>query len=313
MTSRALTSRGFQRLFQTRRGGGASHTRKKTTKTRKYTAYAPGPCQCRPRIGKHRPASGCIPQTELLRISKQWYSKGKGQGDTRKIRESIAKELGVSPDEEATFIEALPISSDEKKRLHKEYLRPKQPSAWKDDPDMWLDSNNIRDVMSQYEEDYADFKFLGPFPIDFAAPDPYEKNNDTCLVDEMCKIDIPALKSSGKTKIGIVYNLDPHYKNGSHWVANYIDLEKHCCYYFDSYGMEAPKQIQKFMQFLTLKDPQMKLAYNARRFQFQGSECGMYSMYFIIRMLMGEPFLKFCRRAPRDGIMLALRNWLFSK
>jgi hypothetical protein len=77
--------------------------------------------------------------------------------------------------------------------------------------------------------------------------------------------------------------------------------------------MEAPQQIQKFMQWLTLQEPKMKLAYNARRFQFKGSECGMYSMYFIIRMLMGEQFRPFCRRAPRDGVMLTLRNWLFSK
>jgi hypothetical protein len=76
--------------------------------------------------------------------------------------------------------------------------------------------------------------------------------------------------------------------------------------------MEVPGQIEKFMQWLTLQDPAMKLAYNARRFQMKDSECGMYSMYFIIRMLMGEEFRPFCRRAPRDGEMLALRSWLFS-
>lgn len=284
------------------------------SKTRKHAeAYAPGPCQCRPRVGNHRPASGCIPQAELLRISKTVLgSQGGGVQTPKKLREAIAKQVNVSPEDEATFVKALPVSQEEKTRLMKEYLRPEQPEAWKSDPDMWLDSNNIRDVMSQYEQDRSDFKFLGPFPIDFAAPDPYEKK-ETCLVNEICKLDINGLKGGGKTKVGIIYNLDPHYKSGSHWVANYIDLDKHCCYYFDSYGMKTPKQIEKFMQFLTIQDPKMKLAYNARRFQFQGSECGMYSMYFIIRMMMGEPFLRFCRRAPRDGVMLALRNWLFSK
>ena len=297
-----------------RRGGAFSSSSRTNSKTRKVNeAYAPGPCQCRPRIGNHRPASGCIPPTELMRLSKTVLgSQGGGLQTPKKLREMMAGKLNVSPEDEASFVKALPISSEEKLRLSKEYLRPEQPEAWKSDPDMWLDSNNIRDVMTQYEQDKADFKFLGPFPIDFAAPDPHE-SKETCLVNEMCNLDIQALKGGGKTKVGIVYNLDPHYKGGSHWVANYIDLNKHCCYYFDSYGMEAPKQIQKFMQFLTLKDPKMKLAYNARRFQFQGSECGMYSMYFIIRMMMGEPFLRFCRRAPRDGVMLALRNWLFSK
>jgi hypothetical protein len=297
-----------------RRGGAFMASSRRYSKTRKQNeSYAPGPCQCRPRVGNHRPASGCIPQAELLRFSMPVLgTQGGGVQTPKKLRELISKKLNISPSDEASFVKALPISEEEKARLIKEYLRPQQPDAWKSDPDMWLDSNNIRDVMTQYEEDRKDFKFLGPFPIDFAAPDPYEKK-ETCLVNEICKIDIEGLKRAGKTKVGIIYNLDPHYKSGSHWVGNYIDLNKHCCYYFDSYGMKTPKQIEKFMQFLTLQDPNMKLAYNARRFQFQGSECGMYSMYFIIRMMMGEPFLRFCRRAPRDGVMLALRNWLFSK
>jgi hypothetical protein len=234
--------------------------------------------------------------------------------DLLRMRNEIAIKLNVNSEDEASFINALPINAAEKLRLKKNYLRPTQPDSWKGDPDMWLDSNNIRDVMSQYEEDRKDFKFLGPYPIDFAAPDPYkEDENDKCLIGEMCSLDIQGLRSKGKDKVGIIYNLDPHYKSGSHWVANYIDLTKNHCYYFDSYGMEAPKQVQKFMQWLTLQEPKMKLAYNARRFQFRGSECGMYSMYFIIRMLMGEAFRPFCRRAPRDGAMLTLRGWLFSK
>lgn len=302
----------------TRRIQGGSKSRlnsSRYTKTRKYNEhYAPGPCQCRPRIGNQRPAFGCIPETELVRFSEKILGgQLGGRQRTKKLRELLAEKLGVSPEDEASFVNALPIDESEKKRLKNEYLRPEQPVAWKSDPDMWLDSNNIRDVMVQYEQDRKDFEFLGPFPIDFAAPDPYEKSKDKCLVNEICDLDMNALKANGKTKVGIIYNLDPHYKGGSHWVANYIDLKKHCCYYFDSYGMEAPKQIQKFMQWLTLQDPKMKLAYNARRFQFQGSECGMYSMYFIIRMMMGEPFLQFCRRAPRDGVMLSLRGWIFSK
>jgi hypothetical protein len=35
-------------------------------------------------------------------------------------------------------------------------------------------------------------------------------------------------------------------------------------------------------------------------------------MYVIDRMIAGEPFLKFCRRAPPDQSMLGLRSWLYS-
>ncbi len=297
----------------TRRG-----SKKRKSTTRKHIAqYPPGPCQCRPRIGLSRPAYGCLPASELQRVGRLVLGGSQmGAGGTKsllKLRNDIATKLNVDPNNEATFIEALPIDVKDKQTLKDAYLRPKQPEEWKSDPDMWLDSLNIAAVMKQYEADRSDFEFMGPFPIDFAAPDPQAKDKGDCLIEEICDMDLKELKAQGKTKIGIIYNLDPHYKNGSHWVANFIDLNKHRAYYFDSYGMEAPHQIQKFMQFLTLQDPSMKLAYNARRFQFKGSECGMYSMYFIIRMLMGEDFLHFCRRAPRDGAMLYLRNWLFSK
>jgi hypothetical protein len=297
----------------TRRG-----SKKRKSLTRKHIAhYPPGPCQCRPRVGSVRPAYGCLPPPELHKLGKLVLGGSQiGAGTSKslvKLRNDIATKLNVNPNDEATFVEALPLDANDKQTLKESYLRPKQPDDWKSDPDMWLDSLNIAAVMKQYEADRSDFEFMGPFPIDFAAPDPQAKDKKDCLIDEICDLDLKALKAQGKTKIGIIYNLDPHYKNGSHWVANFIDLNKHRAYYFDSYGMEAPHQIQKFMQFLTLQDPSMKLAYNARRFQFKGSECGMYSMYFIIRMLMGEDFLHFCRRAPRDGAMLYLRNWLFSK
>lgn len=293
-------------------------SKKKRSATRRHIAqYPPGPCQCRPRVGLSRPAYGCLPASELQRLGRIVLGGSQiGAGNPKsllKLRNDMATKLNVDPNNEASFVDALPIDSKEKQGLKESFLRPKQPEEWKSDPDMWLDSLNIAAVMKQYEADRSDFEFMGPFPIDFAAPDPQATEKDECLIDEICELDLKALKAKGKTKIGIIYNLDPHYKNGSHWVANFVDLNKHRAYYFDSYGMEAPHQIQKFMQFLTLQDPTMKLAYNARRFQFKGSECGMYSMYFIIRMLMGEDFLHFCRRAPRDGAMLYLRNWLFSK
>ena len=29
-----------------------------------------------------------------------------------------------------------------------------------------------------------------------------------------------------KTKLGIVFNTDPHYKSGQHWISLYIDLSR---------------------------------------------------------------------------------------
>jgi Ulp1 protease family, C-terminal catalytic domain len=295
-------SRKQKRFGKTRRS-------KKNVNGKNVKYYNPGPYQCRPRVGQERPATGCIPNSYLRKIAGKL---GGGSSDGMNIRAHLEKKLGVPADAESTFVDALPIDDKEKSRLKQEYLRPKQPDSWKSDPDMWLDSTNIESVMKQYEEDYPTFKFLGPFPIDFAAPDPYSGAKDKCLIGEICDLNLKESAAAGKLQVGIIYNTDPHNKSGSHWIANYVDIPKHRCYYFDSYGYEAPKQIQKFMQWLVLQDPQMKLAYNARRFQFKGSECGMYSMYFISRMLFGEDFRHFCRRAPPDGEMLRLRKWMFS-
>ena len=243
----------------------------------------------------------CLPN-EVLERSARYLGVTKSK---------IPLTLGVKESDKRSLLMALPISQSEKLSLAAMYLRPAMPEGWKDDPDMWLDSNNIRDVMKQYEVARPEFKFLGPFPIDFASPDPDGK--DKCLINEMCELDLDKEElEKGKKKIGIILNLDTHDKGGSHWVAAYIDIPRKICYYFDSYGLEPPKQIYNFMQWLGIQEPKISLGWNGRRFQYSNSECGMYSMYFIDRMLAGEPYLKFCRRAPPDRFMLDMRDWMFS-
>jgi hypothetical protein len=296
---------------------GIRKTRKKV-KVKVQKAY-PGPSQCHPRCGRETPAGGCLPRDILEKASSALgiSQKGAGMNSQKQLVDSISKHLGVDPHNQRSLLESLPLTPEEKQTLAKKWLRPAQPLEWKDDPDKWLDSNNIRDVMTQYEESNPEFKFLGPYPIDFAAASDSSatsRGTDTkhCLIDEMCKLDLDGEELKGKTKLGIVYNLDPHYKSGSHWVANFIDIQKKQCYYFDSYGMEPPKQIYRFMQWLTIQEPKMKLGWNGRVFQRQNSECGMYCLYFLDRMISGEPYLKFCRRAPPDSFMLDMRDWLFS-
>jgi hypothetical protein len=272
---------------------------------------APGPSQCHPRVGSKRPDSGCLPVSVLEQVARK--SGITTQTSPVALRKALEEHFQVKPGQELSFVKALPLSESEKTNLIHQYLRPEQPAKWKEDPDMWLDSLNIEAVMKQYEEAFPSFEFMGPFPIDFAAPDPYNHSGEKkCLIREICGLRMEEAVRQGTKSIGIIYNLDPHFKDGSHWVANYIDIPNHKCYYFDSYGYEPPKQIATFMKWLTTQDSQMKLMYNARRFQHLGSECGMYSLYFIIRMLSGDMFRPFCRKQPRDSIMLDLRDWLFS-
>lgn len=265
----------------------------------------PGPKSCHPSIGKSRPSAGCFPFSVKKRLTRKQTGRGT---DTSKC---------TNHSNDRCLLEKSTLSESEKESLGKKYLRPKRPSAWASDPDQWLDSNNIADVMKQYEEAYKDFQFLGVLPIDFAAPDPYNGpvgTSKTCLMDSICKLNLKELERKETYRLAAVFNLDPHFKDGSHWVGLFVDLQPSVrkVYYFDSYGIKPPQQIAKFMRSLTLQDHKLTLEYNARRFQFKGSECGMYSLYFIISMLDGANFQEFCHEAVPDEQMLKFRHWIFS-
>ena len=297
------------------------HTRRRRLRggrraSHKSTQPAPGPSQCHPAVGKAE-EHGCLPLDVLQKAASKLGLSEQLTG--KDLRSQLETALSLKEPGECSLLEALPLPAAEKGALRKKYLRPPAPKAWISDPDMWLDSNNIANVMNQYEEAHTvngkkEFEFMGPFPIDFAAPDPYRAGGEKkCLQNEICEIRVQKAMENGIKSIGIVYNLDPHYKSGSHWVANYIDLVGNTCYYFDSYGVEPPPQVQKFMKWLSSHNPSnpMKLQYSKRRLQYSNTECGMYCIYVIIRMLEGDKFLDITRRKPKDNDMLDLRDWIF--
>ena len=295
--------------------GNNSKSRKNNKNSKKNSNskknIKPGPEQCHPRVGNEKPIEGCIPQTILDELAKVL--------NVSATRSAIESSLNIPPNQEYTFVKALPFDEVRKNEIIRTYLRPKQPDSWKSDPDKWLNSLDIENVMNQYEDAYPDFEFMGPFPIDFSAPDPYT-NSGKCLVEEICELRVDQAIKQGTKYIGIVYNLDPHHKGGSHWVALFINLIKHETNYFDSYGnvapningIQVPGQIQTFMRWIKSQDPSMNLQYNGNRWQYQNSECGMFCLYFIIRMLMGDDFKAFVKYRPPDSSMLELRDWLFS-
>jgi hypothetical protein len=141
------------------------------------------------------------------------------------------------------------LSDDVTKDLRKQYLRPKRPKAWDAKPDTWLDNYNIMHVLEQYQEAYPWFKFLGTFPIDFSAPNPYKKDATECLNKELCTLNLVEEYKKGIRGIGVIFNLDPHFKGGSHWVGLYIklDLKKPFVGYFDSYGYKTPPLIARLV------------------------------------------------------------------
>lgn len=199
-------------------------------------------------------------------------------------------------------------------------FRPPKPKSWYKDKNTWLNTTDIENVMYQYEKRFPDFKFLGVSPVDYD----YEYQNE-CVSEDICRLKIKDLHIGGKKKFGIVFNLDRHNESGSHWVSLFSDLDKGEIYYYDSYGLRPPYDIRKLMKEISnqgqtipqkderqlsehgqcldncdLKQNFFTSYFNNIRHQYKNSECGIYSMHFIISFLEGFSFSKIITNIKQD-------------
>ncbi len=193
-------------------------------------------------------------------------------------------------------------------------FRPKMPRSWKKNKYEWLSSVDIDKVMKQYEAKYKDFKFMGPSPIDFD----YEYQKDKCIVNELCHLNINNLMNRGLKKIGVIFNLDKHDQPGSHWVALYLDLNKKSVYYFDSYGNSPPNEVEILVKRIQEQARELGFEidyqYNQVRHQYENSECGVYSIYFIIQLLEHKKtFNDIQKKRITDDFMNSKRKYYFLK
>ena len=175
---------------------------------------------------------------------------------------------------------------------------PESPPEWKKNPNEWLSSVDIMNVMKQYEKAYKCFDFIGPSPIDFDTRKLYGE----CVWDELCNFSIKEQIKNGKTKIGIIFNTDPHNKPGQHWISMFINIKKKKIFFFDSTGDKPSKEIKVLIkrieeQGLNL-NPKIKFKSDSNEgieHQYGNTECGIYSLFFIVHMLedkMTEHYLK---------------------
>ena len=194
----------------------------------------------------------------------------------------------------------------------------------------WLSTTHINDVMTQYEDKYKEFKFYGAVPIDF--DDLSFLGIKDINYDELFKT---------KTKLGFVFNLDEHWKNGSHWVSLFADLEKKQIYFFDSYGKRPEKRIRNLVKRISRWchtthncddicsitdgsesymrrdkknniEEKLNIEYNRNRHQYKNSECGVYSLNFILRLLNGSSFNEITETKVLDDEINTCRDVYFS-
>jgi hypothetical protein len=175
---------------------------------------------------------------------------------------------------------------------------PESPNEWKKNPNEWLSSVDIMDVMKQYESAYKCFDFIGPSPIDFDTKKLYGE----CVWDELCNFSVEQQIKNKKTKIGIIFNTDPHNKPGQHWISMFINIKKKQIFFFDSTGDSPSPEIMKLVERIKKQglelDKKIIFKYNSNEgveHQYGNTECGVYSLFFIVHMLedkLTEHYLK---------------------
>ena len=272
-----------------------------TTTTRKFK-----PLNCHPSLKKHNKTvldHSCL-TTDALHMLKKSFNKHYPEkkietSDPKQIWENLHNKIPEC-DKETCWLNSIPDTKLQNK-LKTELFTPFQPSEWKHNKYAWLSNYDIDAVLEQYKS-YPDFIHLGPTPIDFD----HKKTDGQCVWNELCQLSLSSEYKKGVRKIGIIYNLDTHRGPGTHWVSMFINLsesesesgEKPFIFYFNSTSQPMPKQIHDLIerlqkQWMEFKGKKFLVYKNTRvKHQRSNSECGMYSLFFIITCLTRKMDLK---------------------
>lgn len=188
----------------------------------------------------------------------------------------------------------------------RDYIRPKTPASWKNNPREWLDSNNINDVLQQYEKAYSPYyKYYLTQSADFLR-----EVNSKCYNEQLCNINIQNLHDSGVRTIGMIINLDTHDLPGSHWVSLFACICPFMpcfgVYYYDSRvaSSRIPQDVKIFMNMIEKQCNQLKILKKGKRLfknkintiihQHGRTECGVFSLYNQLKWLECSQKTKGC-------------------
>ena len=240
---------------------------------------------------KNLNAYSCYSDEDLHKLRDVWNARHPDKliktDNGKEIWTFIKENYITSCNKESCWIEKMAKGTKLEKELLESFA-PESPDHWKKNPNDWLSSVDINKVMKQYEKKYKCFEFMGPSPIDYDAHELFGE----CVWEELCHFNLEEQIKKGKTKIGVIFNTDPHYKNGSHWISLFINIKKKNIFFFDSAGDEIPKNIMKFVNNVIEQGKQLKKPIHFSfdqnypvEHQYGNTECGIYSLFFIVHML----------------------------
>jgi hypothetical protein len=201
----------------------------------------------------------------MAEFNKQFGTKMKTKGTKKDLITEFKKSLSCKLDKCVV----------KRSKKVQDVLKPLGPNE-----NEWLSNFDILRVMEEYEKLYDNFKFLGCVPIDFNEIDKSFSNFN--LKKFKKNFDI----------IGAIFNTDPSWKSGQHWVALSMNIPKKTICFFDSEGSVPLPQIQAFIDKLKYQGLREKINFevfsNNKKHQRGNSACGIYCLHFIIKQLQGH-------------------------
>lgn len=258
----------------------------------------------------------CYTPELLSRLKTEWnathLTKKIKSNEPYKIWDKLKNNLLDKCDTEQCWLQQRFMLNKTDSRFNQHTFAPKAPDTWKKNPNEWLNSNDLTKVMRQYEYVYPNFRFIGPSPIDFDK----KKLFGQCVWNSLCSFNLTSYIKKGVTKIGIIFNTDPHYLSGAHWICLFINLDKKFIYYFDSNADDTPKEIRKLINRIKSQVKangiSLKEYTNYTEHQKNDTECGMYVLYIILVLLTTNHLPKIFKKRIPDKEMEKLRKVFFN-
>lgn len=248
----------------------------------------------------------CYTKEQLVKIAKilnqKEGSKIKLTGTKEELWNAIRMHLFDECDYEWEWLDNKSIKDLNDKEIKYETFKPPMPTTWLKNKFTWLTTTDILNVMRQYEKLYTEFKFFGPVPVDCPKD----------IYCELTNIDLEKMNRKGINMVGVIFNLDKHNESGSHWVGLFVNMKDNSIIYYDSTGNPPPDYIKYFIQMLKRQMRNgVNIDWNKKKHQFGGSECGVYSMNFIIESIKGNKLPDIENKKISDYSVNVLRNYFY--
>lgn len=300
-------------------------------------------CKCAPSKKYDTSAQTCFTLDQLKSIAVAYNKSNKDaitfppnmpDRDLKKylLRQLLSKLSGDCKDSQVCLLYESFVENMDDFDIMYNTFRPRGPVKKHE----WLSTLHINSVLIQYTESFKDFLMFGSLPIDFKeikVPISYDN-----FFERLSK-----WHAKGIHRLGWVFNLDRHDQPGSHWVSLFADIHNNQVYFFDSaenHQKHKPnKNILELMKTIAIwcyynnfkkspphnKDCDLQwfgssknfiekvvdVRYNTVQHQYGNSECGVYSINFIVSMLNDNNFDKYVNNPISDKAMNEFRKKYF--